>query len=83
MTADQEARNSTIAISVLNGCTLAEMATAFGISTQRCRQIVFKYCGRKNYSLYVKCLGNTEKLEALRAEKDFFITGHSKTEMVM
>lgn len=71
---DLIARNTVIVTAVLNGDTLSATARRNGLTPERIRQVVSKYCRTANKDLYAqmpKC--KTVDLEWLRLHKKAFI----------
>ncbi|MFC1859801.1 hypothetical protein ACFL9U_17485 [Thermodesulfobacteriota bacterium] len=78
---DTANRNKKIAVGILNGQLLRKAALEHGVSLERARQILHKYCEKKNPEAYQEALGETRmsrwtwlpSLEALREKKIKFV----------
>ena len=60
--ADKPERNKEIAIQVLSGSSLNSQAVKYGISKERVRKLVHRYCCAHNRSAYDNALADTQRL---------------------
>ena len=78
---DTADRNKKIAVGILKGQQITDTALEHGISRERARQILHKYCEKKNPAAYQDALEKTQKshwtrlpsLKTLRAKWPAFV----------